>query len=41
MKVGLPGNQARDRAELLERIRAFELVPMMALLTVYMLLITV
>ena len=28
MKVGLPGNQARDQADLQERIRAFELVPM-------------
>ena len=27
MKVGLPGNQARDQADLQERIRAFELVP--------------
>ena len=28
MKVGLPGNQARDQADVQERIRAFELVPM-------------
>jgi hypothetical protein len=36
VKVGLPGNQARDKAEILERIKAIELVPMMALLTVFM-----
>ena len=28
MKVGLPGNQARDQADVQERIRAIELVPM-------------
>jgi hypothetical protein len=27
LKVGLPGNRARDQADLQERIRAFELVP--------------